>query len=385
MSPKYHCRLCHRALSEPVAIAPTPFFWGYGLPAAEVMGARMHGCPGCGLVQLEVEEGLRAVLERLYTSTANTPAAVPSAEGWGIRRVREFFEVLDLAEAPQSVLEIGCHDGYLLSRFLERGSEAAVGVEPARVDFLSRPGLEIVNDFFSANLLEGRVFDLVYAVTVLDHIEDLGRFMADLWAVTRPGGTVMMVAPNCERALLAGDFCLFLHEHVNYFTPATLTGLFRRSGFGRVWVTANRAALYGFGLKVPQGPPSPASGPAASPQTYQVEVERHIAWLKDEMVRIRREKTRPTVALYGVNHGAVNLCHWGGFGGDEFLLFDSDPAKWGQIPCGLAGPVHSPAEMENLGVTDVFIVPYSFQDEIRGYLKSLGLAGMEIHGLPFPA
>jgi len=209
--------------------------------------------------------------------------------------------------------------------------------------------------------------------------------MADVFAVTKPGGTAMMVAPNCDGALLTGDFCLFMHEHIDYFTPATLTGLFRRFGFGRVKVASNRAALYGFGFKVPQGPTPVASGQVASPQTYLVAVERHIAWLKDEMVRIRREKTRPTVALYGVNHGAVNLCHWGSFDGEEFLLFDSDPDKWGQIPCSLAGPVHSPAELESLGVTDVFIVPYSFQGEIRGYLKSLGRAGMEIHGLPFPA
>lgn len=380
------CRLCNKTLSIKHTIKPVPFFWGYDVESNDVLGVDMACCPHCGLVQLDLKPKLKNLLKKLYTSEQSTPAAVPSETGWGNRRVKEFFEHFPLAQVPESVLEVGCYDGYMLTKFLELGTRTALGVEPADIPPVTYPGLEVKRGFFDASLIGDNKFDLVYNLAVMEHIDDLNGFINTMFKATKEGGQVAIVVPNGEIGLRQGDLCLFLHEHLNYFTPYTLEYALRWHGFSEVLIHHSYSALYATAVRpvssAKEGKTtrySKSKGDLA--EMYLEKIQNHIDWFKKQLEYIRKYKKNPRVALYGVNHSVMNLCHWGMINDGKFLLFDSDPAKWGKQPCGLSTKVHSPDQISEYNVTDIFVIPFSAQHEIYDLLKQKEIPGLDIHGI----
>ena len=351
-----------------------------------MLGVDMACCTHCGLVQLDLKPELEKLLERLYISDQSSPAAVPSEKGWGNRRVKEFFEHFSLAQVPESVLEVGCYDGYMLTKFLELGTRTALGVEPADIPPVTYPGLEVRRGFFDASLIGDNKFDLVYNLAVMEHINDLNGFINTMFKATKEGGRVAIVVPNGELGLRQGDFCLFLHEHLNYFTPYALEYALCCHGFTEVLIHHSYSALYATAVR----PVSSAKEEKTTrysktkddlAEMYLQKVQNHIDWFKKQLEYIWKYKENSRVALYGVNHGAMNLCHWGMIDDGKFLLFDSDPAKWGKQPCGLSTKVHSPGQISEYNVNDIFVIPFSARHEIYDLLKQKESPCLDIHGI----
>jgi len=62
--------------------------------------------------------------------------------------------------------------------------------------------LPVVNDYFSADRVNGRKFDLIILSHVIEHIYDPKSFIRELVDVLRPGGALIVITPN-NNSLLA--------------------------------------------------------------------------------------------------------------------------------------------------------------------------------------
>jgi SAM-dependent methyltransferase len=114
-----------------------------------------------------------------------------------------------------SVLDVGCGTGALLVRLRDHGYTQLIGIDISPPEAM--PGLR----FHALDLDEPRFpiadqsVDLILAVEVVEHIENVGLFLAEIHRVMTPSGRLLLTTPNVHsveakvRLLLTGQLKQF--------------------------------------------------------------------------------------------------------------------------------------------------------------------------------
>jgi SAM-dependent methyltransferase/Zn ribbon nucleic-acid-binding protein len=132
------------------------------------------------------------------------------------------------------LLEVGCGYGY----FLEAARPAfrtVLGTEFSQTAAAAARarGLEVITGGL-ADLPAGAQFDCVFSGHVVEHIYDPRAFVAGLSALTRPGGAIVLGAPDSGSFLahaMGSRWPSFkIPEHVVYFDRVTLSRLMADAG-----------------------------------------------------------------------------------------------------------------------------------------------------------
>jgi len=144
------------------------------------------------------------------------------------RRVRECEKALGVESGRGlRLLEVGCAAGFLLEVARERGWEVA-GVEisePAASFARERLGDVVRTGTLEDARFENDSFDCVVMLDVVEHVPDPVGLLREAARVLRPGGVLLLSAPNARSisARLAGRYWFhFKRDHVVLFTEATL-------------------------------------------------------------------------------------------------------------------------------------------------------------------
>jgi len=140
------------------------------------------------------------------------------------------------------VLDVGCGGG-ILSEALAREGALVTGVDPSEKsvavarDHAAHSGLTIDYRVASAedlaSLAFGQGFDLVFAVDVLEHVDDLDRAMTAIAAVLAPGGGFAFLTHNrtiagflqvvWDEEYVAHNMPEGFHDFARFITPEELT------------------------------------------------------------------------------------------------------------------------------------------------------------------
>lgn len=135
-----------------------------------------------------------------------------------------------------TVLDFGCGDGRAL-RAIEALGLRAIGVDASatRTERAARAGLSVHPTLEAALAEAGGSVDAIVMSEVIEHMVAPRRMLEELVAALRPGGVILIEAPDAsglEGAPQSFDQMRVVHplEHVNAFTPATLERLASRVG-----------------------------------------------------------------------------------------------------------------------------------------------------------
>ena len=177
-----------------------------------------------------------------------------------IRGMREQLAALErVVGAPGHLLDVGAGTGIFMHLARERGwTPHGVDICPLTAEKAEQEfGLQIAVGPFEQHHFDGRRFDAVTMLDVLEHVVDPLASLRRVHALLRPGGAVAIAVPN-QRSLLtmlvgayaraggpkANDLLLRLYvpPHLHYFTPATLRRMVTTAGF-RV-VELRQGAVY---------------------------------------------------------------------------------------------------------------------------------------------
>lgn len=143
----------------------------------------------------------------------------------------------DYLKPTDACLEVGCASGYFLALARDRvASVAGIEIFPPHRRHCEEMGIPMYESMDECG--ENSV-DRLLAYFVLEHLNDPLPFLAQAGRVCRPGGNIVLLVPNIDDALVSEyridafrDF-YFTPAHPFYYSPATLSALFEKSGFGK--------------------------------------------------------------------------------------------------------------------------------------------------------
>ena len=136
-----------------------------------------------------------------------------------------------------SLMEIGCSNGFFLEKAIESGVNEVVGFEPSRDCWEhARENVRkhIFNDVFRPELLNGKKCDLACFFQVIDHLKDPEKTLCSVAQTLHPKGCLLLVCHDVESwtaKLLGNHSPIFDVEHIYLFSKKTIRMLLERTGF----------------------------------------------------------------------------------------------------------------------------------------------------------
>jgi SAM-dependent methyltransferase len=250
----------------------------YGLPVRTLL------CWRCGLLRTSprmTAEATRRFYEEDYRGLYSGPGDAEALFEQQADRGRGFLRLLQrLLPQIDTVYEVGCGAGGILSAFAEAGKRVA-GCDLGG-DHLAagrRRGLDLVRGD-AADLLRrrGEPADLVLLLHVAEHFLDLRAELAAVLELVRPGGLLLVEVPGVHSipGVYRGDLLLYLQNaHTFHFTARTLGYVLGSLGL-EVLLAEERAlglAMRPCGWSLPAGPGVPPPGEAMRVLRFLGELE----------------------------------------------------------------------------------------------------------------
>jgi SAM-dependent methyltransferase len=196
---------------------------------------RLVKCKTCGLVRSDPIADPALLAQLYHESTFTYTDEVADLK----RTYGRYLAELDKYEARKdTLLEIGCGNGFFLQQALAQGYRSVRGVEPSRAAVnQATPEVRgsIVCDLMRPGLFPPAEVDVICLFQVFDHVPDPGVLLDACFAALRPGGLVLSINHNIRAvsARLLGERSPIVDiEHTYLYSPATMARIFGAHGFG---------------------------------------------------------------------------------------------------------------------------------------------------------
>ena len=135
------------------------------------------------------------------------------------------------------VIDIGCNQLNFLTLLKTSGISANhwIGIDPIQLDnSVERNGIDFLNGYaenVEIPYFDADLPDLIIADQVLEHIPNVGDFLAKFSSKISDSSICVVCVPSLE--LIIKNFCFhdLIHDHVNYFSENSLQHSFKNTGF----------------------------------------------------------------------------------------------------------------------------------------------------------
>ena len=359
---------------------------------------RVLMCPACGFVWVSPAPSPE-LLDRYYTTLSNYEnpqnSGEPSDEDK--RKHERAYSLIrnECAGRTGRALDIGCAVPYLLD-LMQRDGWDVVGTDPsprcAEIGW-DRYRIKVRTGLFAPAMFQvEEPFDVVILSHVVEHLVDPKAVLRQVAGLLADGGLLYVEVPNLLEP--AVSFGFFTFEHVNYFTPTTLTGILAASGFRqrRLETYDNADGTWPFYPVI-----ASVSEPSDSPPAVRDDSEAAARAVREyressarEGERIERRvaeivsQTRPgRLAIWGAGIHTNQLLTMTGLApGSIACVFDNDPKKHGRMLLGR--PIRGlPAEAPDIASDIDAIVISSRASEIAIFeqIRHLEDFGIRIYRL----
>ena len=203
-------------------------------------------CAACGLVQINPQP-LAADVERRYRQSSGNDYL-----SYELKNEAAFFELQRLALADAgfdrieqelmghtdrkpAVLDIGCATGALLAFLRDRGWQTTgVEISPSAAYARNERGLDIRSQNLEDCRFPPESFDLAHASHLVEHLNNPGTFIRQVWELLRHGGYFMLTTPNIDgfqARLLGKRWRSAIFDHLYLFSIRTITAMLKTRGF----------------------------------------------------------------------------------------------------------------------------------------------------------
>ncbi len=332
-------------------------------------------CTTCGHVQLSLTVPPE-IMFRDYLYVSGTSDTIPV-------HFAAYAKDVALRFVPERglVVEIGSNDGTLLRAF-DRSKVRVLGVEPARniAKLANAAGIPTLDEFFGEPiaarvLAEHGPASAIIGNNVVAHIDDLHGLFRGVRSLLAPGGVFVVEFPYLVDLLERRAYDTIYHEHLSYFSVASVVDLAGR--FGMQVVDVLREPVHGGSIRVfmsAQGTPAKSVADLLALErsmrlaegdplgSFGADVRRQRDDLRSVLTDI---KTTRKIAGYGAPAKGNTMLNYCGIDAAllEFIV-DRSPLKHGLLTPGTHIPVEPPERLLESGIKDTLLLAWNFADEI---------------------
>lgn len=229
------CRVCglKAGLYDTIRSNITDVTGFYNKPVEKIKAdIKIYRCPSCGHIQAEscLNESYYSNYNIIYKPEPGKDSGYPEKLMGYYHKC--FERMRKLSDDNDSVLDIGCAAGDMLS-ILSKMYNYCIGIEPSGrlCKAAENRGFNVLNGYFGNSTLFDRTFDGITCLMVLEHIENLIGFMESAYNNLNDNGIILINVPNGQKIFDTASYNDIFPEHINYFTPQSLTQLAYSSGF----------------------------------------------------------------------------------------------------------------------------------------------------------
>jgi len=282
----------------------------------------------------------------------------------------------NIGAAPGRVCGVSALDSSLVARFRKRGW---TGGNESDEDLAEQTHLESVVGNFEAGKAQNPELgaDLTVARHILDHVQQLEKFLASLRSRVAPRGRILFEVPSSAPFLHKRDPLMLWESHANYFTEQTLQETLLRHGFEVEWCQPLRAndtnLLVALARKAGRKVTARSADSLQDPELIGPFVAEFASRKEAYAHRFERLKnTHKTIALLGAGHMGNLFINLYGLGRFFDFAFDDDPAKAGLCLPGSGSPILPTAQIGEKGVGLVVLsVNRNIEQRVAARLKQV--------------
>lgn len=372
----------HASDSSTWTIESLPFVWG-----AQATPHNPHGFPNTLPFTLGIDEttGLLiqlpdAVVEEALTKAYEAGSVLGSnvaEDGIGRQYADDFLDFITRTLDPgpgsrASVLEIGCGNGYLLSR-MQPLFGSAIGIEPGPQgrQGAARYGVKIVQGFFPVPELAGQ-YSAIVLMSVLEHVQDPANFVSGLCDYLAPQGRIFISVPNEGAYIDNGDVSTLFHEHWSYFDLRTLRATMARTGLR---IVTDCESAFGGSLYACLSDDATEGATTDSLHDNLRVARAYVSQARAHCETLRKACEDLTAGgrSLGVYVPArfVNAMGISGIPADAIRFFDDDPGLIGTYYPGIPIAIESRADLLKSPPDSILIMSRTFGPKLAEQLKQL--------------
>jgi SAM-dependent methyltransferase len=339
---------------------------------APVGNIRLGFCKSCGMISnLDFDPQL-IMYERGYDNALHhSPLFRSYAEGLASRLVEQYL-IRD-----NTVIEIGCGDGYFLRQLCELGGNRGWGFDPScEPKEATDDEVTIVAEYFDASKVPDAI-DFVCCRHVLEHISQPRPFVGQLREAMPEGAVVYCEVPDANFTLAHGGIWDILYEHCSYFTDHALAHLFREAGF-RVLRTSS--AYDGQFLQIEAmavaAEPSEDIGNQTVP-SRRLEQASHFEQSYREAITNWNQRlvdlanTSKRVAIWGAGTKGIMFLNTVAAAESVACVVDINPSKQGRFVVGTGTPIVAPKALTTFAPDVVLLTNPTYAGEVQETLNEL--------------
>lgn len=307
------------------------------------------------------------------------------------------YQLVEKAFPPNfagKALEIGCATATGLSIFKAKGWDV-LGIEPSlKACNLARKlyDIEVINGIFDSNaLIDKKPFDLIILSHVVEHLTFPDQMIRDLKPLLKDNGLVYIEVPNMLRPFVPMGY--FMFEHLNYFTPTTLSSLMAVNGFSaEIELFDNSAEIEPFypvivsiGKKKQESQDDVINDYAAAYaaiKDYKDTSGKEVAKLQSRIDTILESVSKGRLGIWGAGiHTSQLLSLTSLSNHDIACVFDNDTKKHGERINGIEIIALGQPEEVKKTVDAIIISSKASENEIYNQIKYLINYGVNIYKL----
>ena len=337
-------------------------------------------CSSCGHIWNSEFDPDKLKLDTQYDVSLFHSASYRAYIDDTIERLKSRYDI-----AGKAALEIACGKGDFLRALVAHGSSHAYGFDPTFAEsslaVADRQRITAHRAFYDESYRSLRIA-LVTCRSALQYfsrprpfLESIHRTLAD-----QPDTVLYFEVPNAEETFTQGIVWNVAYELGCFFSPASLSRLFRECGFDVLDVLSG---LGGSQLEIEARHSgshlatrfeSLASIEAMSAKVDSFSRVRE-ARVRDWTARLAREAAAGrTVALWGAGHRAISfLCSIPDTSAIKFAV-DINPARQGSYLPGVGLPVVAPEQLKSAPADLVVATNPNYAREIRAQLAALNVS-----------
>lgn len=205
-------------------------------------------CQNCGIVRTKLKMNLGDFYLNNYQPSRNTDT-IAMVDNEEVNRSEFVYSwIKDLISEKnfkdiQSILEIGCGQGYLLSKFENINK---FGIEPSNeASILASKSLNIRNIGYES-INNNERYDFVFSYCVIEHVEDPNMFIQKQNKILKDTGIMCVALPIQD----IFNYDLVFADHIHHFHDENFQLLLNNNGFEVIDFELGRGSYFNIGMYI---------------------------------------------------------------------------------------------------------------------------------------